>query len=43
MTGTVTEDTSNYGIPVNVTTPPADQVASLSDFTRAASARTSGD
>lgn len=37
-----TEDTSNYGVPVNVTAPPADQVVSLSDFAQAASALTSG-
>lgn len=37
VTATVTEDTSNFGVPVSVTPPPADQVASYQEFTQAAS------
>ena len=33
----VVEDTSNFGVPVTVTAPPADQVASYQEFTQAAS------
>jgi len=33
--GTVTEDTSDFGVPVSVTAPPADQVASFQQFTQA--------
>ena len=36
VTGKVVEDTSNYGVPVTVTAPPADQVASLQQFEQAA-------
>ncbi len=36
VTGTVTEDTSDYGVPVSITAPPADQVASLQQFEQAA-------
>ena len=37
VSGTVTEDTSNYGVPVSITPPPADQVVSLQQFEQAAS------
>jgi hypothetical protein len=37
VTGTVVEDTSNFGVPVTVTAPPADQVESFQEFTQAAS------
>ena len=40
-TGKITEDTSNYGVPVTVTAPPADQVASLQQFEQAAAAPSS--
>jgi hypothetical protein len=38
VTGKVVEDTSNYGVPVTVTAPPAGQVASFQQFEQAASA-----
>ena len=36
MHGSVTEDMSNYGVPVSVTAPPADQVVSFQQFEQAA-------
>ena len=37
IAATLTEDTSDFGVPVSVTPPPADQVASYQAFTQAAS------
>jgi hypothetical protein len=37
VTGKAIEDTSNFGVPVSITAPPADQVASFQQFTQAAS------
>jgi hypothetical protein len=37
VTGKAIEDTSNFGTPVTITAPPADQVASFQEFTQGAS------
>jgi hypothetical protein len=37
VTAKATEDTSNFGVPVSITAPPADQVASFQQFSQAAS------
>jgi hypothetical protein len=36
ITGAVTEDLTNYGVPVSITVPPASQVISLRQFEAAA-------
>jgi len=40
ITAIVTEDTSNFGVPVSITAPPADQVMSLQDFEQVAMSAT---
>ena len=42
VSGAVTEDTTDYGVPVSITAPPADQVASFEQFTQAAANLTGG-
>ena len=42
LSAEATEDISNYGTPVSITTPPADQVVPLSQFMQAAAGQSGG-
>ena len=42
LSAQATEDISNYGTPVSITTPPADQVVSLPQFLQAAAGQSGG-